>query len=173
MQTEDVEGNVLEWGTNLFKEGYCCFENSTYWQKWEQGLENNLWTGEFRIHGFPPPRDLLWMLGSGLFSSGILNQVREWVDFLKFNFFFPFYIVPETSAVGVFHWCCGLGNLTWLFCMCSDTEPRGQRGTAPVMCQNSTAQKNVLPHRWQEKIPGDWYGSQTTRKQPVTQKTMF
>ena len=30
MQTEDVEGNVLEWGTNLFKEGYCCFENSTY-----------------------------------------------------------------------------------------------------------------------------------------------
>lgn len=44
---------------------------------------------DWRIqNSWVPPWDLLWMLGSGLFSSGILNQVREWVDFLKFNFFF-------------------------------------------------------------------------------------
>lgn len=54
MQTEDVEGKVLEWGTNLFREGYCCFENSIY-TEWEQGLKNDLWTGEFRIH-VPPSR---------------------------------------------------------------------------------------------------------------------
>lgn len=30
MQTENVEGNVLEWGTNLYRGGYCCLENFIY-----------------------------------------------------------------------------------------------------------------------------------------------
>lgn len=57
-------------------------------------------------------------------NSGILNQVSEWVDFLRISIF-SFYAIPETSMVGIFHWCCGLGSLSWLFCVCSATEREG------------------------------------------------
>lgn len=97
MQTENVEGNVLEWGTNLFRGGYC-FENSIYRPNESKSLKtiHGPKNSEFRCHH---PRDLSWRLGNGLSYSGILNQVSQWFFFLNFHLF-SFHILPETSALG-------------------------------------------------------------------------